>query len=79
MLQTLCQTIYEIISSPKFHDEYKDHYDVFSGDVNLTNAAVDLLDTLTVEIEPELLMKHVVSAAVNDIKLLPHPTLFFSL
>lgn len=65
VLQTLCQTLYEIIKSPKLQDENKDHYDVFSGDVNLANAAVDLLDTLAVEIEPELLMKHVVSASLR--------------
>lgn len=53
--------MYEIISSPKLLDETKEHYDVFGGEANLTNAAVDLLDTLAVEIEPELLMKHVVS------------------
>ncbi len=55
----LARTLYEIISS-KPQKEISDHYDVFNGDVNVINAAVDLIDTLATEIEPELLLKHMV-------------------
>lgn len=56
----LSQTLFDIISSPKPLNDTVDHYDVFNGDVNVINTAVDVLDTLASEIEPELLMKYIV-------------------
>ena len=61
ILSMLSQTLFEIISSSRTPDDASDHYDVYNGDVNMINTAVDVLDTLATEIEPELLMKHVVS------------------
>lgn len=56
----LCQTLYQIISSPNSVEEGSDHYDVFDCDSNVVNGAVDLLDTLADEIDPDILMKHMV-------------------
>lgn len=56
----LCQTLYEIISSPKSVEEGKDHYDVYDCTSSIVNGAVDLLDTLANEIDPDILMKHMV-------------------
>lgn len=60
ILSMLSQTLFEIISSAKLQNDSADHYDVYNGDVNMINTAVDVLDTLATEIEPELLMKHIV-------------------
>jgi hypothetical protein len=61
----LSQTLFGIISSAKPQDDATDHYDVYNGDVNMINTAVDVLDTLATEIEPELLMKHIVRILRN--------------
>lgn len=61
ILQMLSQTLFDIISSSKPQDDTVDHYDIFNGDVTVINTAVDVLDTLATEIEPDVLMKHVVS------------------
>lgn len=62
----LSQTLFEIISSSKTPDDSPDHYDVYNGDVNMINTAVDVLDTLATEIESELLMKHIVSVSFKS-------------
>lgn len=60
VLQMLSQNLYEMISTSKPQKENVDHYDVFNGDISVVNSAVDVLDILATEIEPGLIMKHMV-------------------